>query len=154
MNTMRESVLTILEAISTLLSPPALRTGLLSYTPIHSTSQKLPTSRDIPPITLTTIPHVERSAFNDYLSQVGSLFESFQRARLEFEDGDAQVFLQAISAAKDDELTPSGRRKTSVWKRGQLAPTPLSTVPSCISMKNFASRIRALSMLSVSMRRL
>ena len=116
MVTIHEAVLTILEAISTLLQPPILRTGLLPHTAIHSTSQKPPTSRDIPPVTLTTIPHVEPSAFKDYLSQVGSLFDAFQRAKLEFEDGGAQVFRQDISAAEDDEfaqLIERGKRRDS-----------------------------------------
>ncbi|KAF2254801.1 Vps54-domain-containing protein [Trematosphaeria pertusa] len=65
----------------------------------------------IPPVALTTIPHVEPSAFKGYLSQ------------LESEYGGAQVFRQ-------NELAPCRRRKTSVSKRRQLAPTPLSTIPS------------------------
>lgn len=134
---MHEAVLTILAAIYTLLQPPLLRTELLPYTAIHSTSQKPPTSRDIPPVTLTTIPQVEPSAFKDYLSQVGSLFDAFQRMKLESEDRSTQVFRQDISAAKDYELAPCGRRRTSVSKRGQLAPTPLSTIPSVYFDENF-----------------
>jgi len=128
MDTMHEALLTLLKAISTLLRPPMLRTELLPHTATHSTSQKAPTSRDIPPVTLTTIPHVEPSAFKNYLSQV---------AKLESEYCGAQMFRQDISAAKDDELTPSGRRKTSVSQRGQPAPTPLSTIPSVYFAENF-----------------
>lgn len=125
-----QAVLTNLDTISTLLQPPILRAGLLPHSAIYSTSQKPPTSRDIPPVTLTTVLDVEPSAFEDYLSQVGPLFDAFQRTKLGSEDGGAQVFRQDISAAKDDELAPYGRWKTSVSKRGQLAPTPLSTIPS------------------------
>ncbi|TAQ87777.1 hypothetical protein B7494_g3887 [Chlorociboria aeruginascens] len=117
-------------AISTLLQLPILRTELLPHTVIHSTSQKPPTSRDIPPVALTDIPHVDSSAFKDYLSQVGSLFDAFQCAKLESEDGGVYVFRQNISAAKDDELALCGRRKTSVSRHRQFAPTPLSTIPS------------------------
>jgi vacuolar protein sorting-associated protein 54 len=119
-------VLTILEAIYTLLQPPILRTD----TAIHSTSLKPPTSRDIPPVTLTTVPDVEPSAFKDYLSQIERLFDAFQRTKLESEE----VFRQDVSAAKDDELA---RRKTSILKRGHLAPKPLSTIPSVYFDENF-----------------
>ncbi|QKX60562.1 uncharacterized protein TRUGW13939_07707 [Talaromyces rugulosus] len=113
-------------AIYTLLQPPILRTD----TAIHSTSLKQPTSRDIPPVTLTTVPDVDPSAFKDYLSEVGRLFDAFQRTKLESEE----VFRQDISVAKDDELA---RRRTSGLKRGQLAPTPLSTIPSVYFDENF-----------------
>jgi vacuolar protein sorting-associated protein 54 len=119
-------VLTILEAIYTLLQPPILRAD----TAIHSTSLKPPTSRDIPPVTLTTVPDVEPSAFKDYLSQIERLFDAFQRTKLESEE----VFRQDVSAAKDDELA---RRKTSILKRCHLAPKPLSTIPSVYFDENF-----------------
>jgi vacuolar protein sorting-associated protein 54 len=123
---------TMHEAIFTLLQPPILQTGLLPHTATHS-SQKPPTSRDIPPVILSTIPHVEPSAFKDYLSEVGSLFDAFQRTKLESKD----MFRQDISTTKGDEVAPCGRRKTSVSKRGQLAPTPLSTIPSVYFDENF-----------------
>ena len=44
-------------------------------------SQKPPSSKDIPPVTLTNIPHVESSAFLPYLKQAGSLYDAFQRAK-------------------------------------------------------------------------
>ena len=40
--------------------------------------------KDIPPVTLTNIPHVDPSAFLPYIKQAGSLYEAFRRAR----DGD------------------------------------------------------------------
>lgn len=118
---LREAVLTILEAISTLLQPPVLRTGLLPHTAIYSTSHKLPTSQDIPPVALTTVLDVDPSAFKEYLSQIGPLFDAFQRTKLESEDGSSRVFRQDISAAKEDEL----------------ASTPLSTIPSVYFDENF-----------------
>ncbi|KAM5439376.1 hypothetical protein MferCBS31731_004800 [Microsporum ferrugineum] len=128
--TMHEAVLTMLEAISTLLQPPIIRTGLLPHTVVHS-----PTSRDIPPVTLTTVPHVEPSTFNEYLSQVGILSDAFHRTKLESKDGGAQVFRQDTSAAKDGELAPRGKRKASVSKRGK--PAMLSTIPSVYFDKKF-----------------
>ncbi|KAM5496030.1 hypothetical protein McaMca56_005061 [Microsporum canis] len=121
---MHEAVLTMLEAISTLLQPPVIRTGLPPHTVVHS-----PTSRDIPPVTLTTVPHVEPSTFNEYLSQVGILSDAFHRSKLESKDGGAQVFRQ------DGELAPRGKRKASVSKRGQ--PAMLSTIPPVYFDENF-----------------
>jgi hypothetical protein len=37
--------------------------------------------KDIPPVTLTNIPHVDSAAFKPYLTQVGSLYDAFQRAK-------------------------------------------------------------------------
>lgn len=127
---MKLAVLTILEAISTLLQPPIVRTGLLPHATISSTSQKLPTPRDIPPVTLTNVLDVELSVFENYLSQIGPLVDAFQRKKLE--SGDPQLFRQEISATKDDELASYGRRKASVSEHSQLAPTRLSTVPSAV----------------------
>ncbi|KAI4171627.1 MAG: hypothetical protein LQ343_004105 [Gyalolechia ehrenbergii] len=67
-------------AISTLLQPPILRSGLYPNTPTSS-GFKLPSTRDIPPVTLTNIPHVEPSVFRPYLNQAGSLYDAFQRAK-------------------------------------------------------------------------
>ncbi|KAF2096030.1 GARP complex component [Rhizodiscina lignyota] len=89
-------------AISNLLIPPILRTGL--STAVHSTSHKPPTSKDIPPVTLTNIPHIESSAFREYLSQVGGLFDAFQRAKSDSESGGAQLFRRDRGTAKDDEF--------------------------------------------------
>ncbi|KAJ5044236.1 Vacuolar protein sorting-associated protein [Penicillium chrysogenum] len=47
------------------------------------------------------------------------------------------MFRQDSSSTKGDEAAPWGRRKTSVSKRGQLAPTPLSTIPSVYFDENF-----------------
>ncbi|KAJ9660627.1 hypothetical protein H2201_006885 [Coniosporium apollinis] len=44
-------------------------------------SHRPPSTKDIPPVTLTNIPHVEPAAFKPYLTQVGRLFEAFQRAK-------------------------------------------------------------------------
>lgn len=129
-DTMHEDILTIREAISTLLQPPILQTGPLPHTAIHS-SQKPPTSRDIPPVILSNIPYVEPSAFKDYLSEVESLLDASQRTKLESKD----MFHQDICTTKGDEVAPRGRPKTSVSKR-QLAPTLLSTIPSVYFNEN------------------
>ncbi|KKA27918.1 hypothetical protein TD95_004458 [Thielaviopsis punctulata] len=68
-------------AISTLLQPPILRTGLQPHIIPPSSSHKPPTSRDIPPVPLTNIAHVEASEFRPYLSQISALYEQLQRAK-------------------------------------------------------------------------
>lgn len=121
-----------------------------------------PSTKDIPPVTLTNIPHVEPSAFNPYLSQVGNLYEAFQRAKAEAEAESAQVVrrgskkddltdgsergLQTGSPAVTPNLsgtpfTPSGtpkpKRRVSGSKRALPAVTPLSTIPTVYFDENF-----------------
>ncbi|KAM0214469.1 hypothetical protein ACHAPA_010438 [Fusarium lateritium] len=69
-------------AISTLLQPPIVRTGLQPHTSVPaSTAHKPPTARDIPPVTLTNITKVNVEEFNPYLSQIGTLYEQLQRLK-------------------------------------------------------------------------
>ncbi|KAG6039886.1 hypothetical protein E4U41_001886 [Claviceps citrina] len=69
-------------AISTLLQPPIVRTGLQPHTTApSSSSHKFPTARDIPPVTLTDIPIVDAAEFNPYLAQVGALYEQLRRVK-------------------------------------------------------------------------
>ena len=88
------------KAISTLLQPPIVRTGLLPHTSVPS-SYKPPSTRDIPPVTLTNVPHINASAFKPYLTQVGSLYDAFRKA-------------------KDDsgEVKPSSSRRSSKGDSG------------------------------------
>ncbi len=116
---------------------------------------KAPTTRDIPPVALTNIPHIESKAFQPYLSQIGSLYEAFQRAKDEG-DGDSQLFRREKKEAKGEDwdsilsarlqrpvpsragsvtspigsptTTPQPKRRTSGQRR-QHPVTPLSTVP-------------------------
>ncbi|KAL8976958.1 MAG: hypothetical protein Q9205_007145 [Flavoplaca limonia] len=67
-------------AISNLIQPPISRTGLLPHTPAPA-GFKLPSAKDIPPVTLTNIPHVDPSVFRPYLNQAGSLYDAFRRAK-------------------------------------------------------------------------
>ncbi|KAI4131363.1 MAG: hypothetical protein LQ338_001248 [Usnochroma carphineum] len=139
-------------AISTLLQPPILRSGLLPHAPAP-TGFKLPSTKDIPPVTLTNIPHVDSSAFRPYLSQAGSLYDAFQRAK---ESNNLQHKRpRAPSRSSDPAPSPiaaSSRRQGSVvsstvgspeerpqpsrkgsgghGRRAPLSVTPLSTIPS------------------------
>lgn len=150
-------------AISTLLQPPIVRTGMLPHTAATAMSgHKPPSTKDIPPVTLTNIPHIEPSAFNPYLSQVGNLYEAFQRAKAETEEASSAL---RRDSAKKDELTealerrlqtgspaetpkpssaifspastPKPKRRTSGSKRALPTITPLSTIPNVYFDENF-----------------
>ncbi|KAF5241982.1 hypothetical protein FAUST_3512 [Fusarium austroamericanum] len=69
-------------AISTLLQPPIVRTGLQPHTSAPaSTAHKPPTARDIPPVSLTNIKKVDVQEFSPYLTKVGALYEQLQRLK-------------------------------------------------------------------------
>ncbi|KAI9667056.1 MAG: hypothetical protein M1831_001233 [Alyxoria varia] len=150
-------------AISTLLSPPIVRTGLVPQSSLPTSSgYRPPTSRDIPPVSLTSIPHIDSSAFKTYLSQVGPLFESFQRAKAASEETSAQ--LQTPRTENEDEFSemfgrqlrkgsaasvPSSARRSSAMSpiepqspaqrtlRGRGGPAPLSSIPKVYFEENF-----------------
>jgi vacuolar protein sorting-associated protein 54 len=129
-------------AISTLLQPPIMRTGMLPYTAATATSgHKPPSAKDIPPVTLANIPHVESSAFNPYLSQVGNLYEAFQRAKAEAEE--TPSVLRRESTKKDEVGSPAGgprpkpKRRVSGSKRTLPTVTPLSTIPNVYFDESF-----------------
>lgn len=146
-------------AISTLLQHPIQRTGLQPHTSLTSSGFKAPTQRDIPPVTLTNIPHIESKAFQPYLAQVGSLYEAFQRAKSESE-GESALFQRDRKDPRNDEWqaalprrpgssrtssvsslltspveTPSPKRRSSGQKRSTI--TPLSTIPAVYSEEDF-----------------
>lgn len=146
-------------AISTLLQHPIQRTGLQPHAALTSSGYKAPTQRDIPPVALTNIPHIESKAFHPYLAQVGSLYEAFQRAKSESE-GDSALFHRDRKDSRDEEWqaalakrpgnsrtssfssalaspleTPSPKRRSSAQKRSAI--TPLSTIPSVYLEEDF-----------------
>ncbi|KAF7586695.1 hypothetical protein BBP40_008484 [Aspergillus hancockii] len=145
-------------AISTLLQPPIVRTGLVPHTAAPSSGYKPPSSRDIPPVTLTNIPRVDAKVFEPYLSQVGSLYDVFQQAKESAGDQESQLAREVgkTSPKPDDneflsqwsaERRPStlsvnsvnsrasspfdarGRRRSYAGRVRGHAVTPLSTIP-------------------------
>ncbi|EXF77171.1 hypothetical protein CFIO01_13646 [Colletotrichum fioriniae PJ7] len=106
-------------AISTLLQPPIVRTGLQPHTSAPASSaHKPPTARDIPPVTLTNIPHIDPAEFKPYLSQVGALYEQLRRVK---EQDDDRPGSSGRRSSKHDEfgdsideshLKPAGRQPT------------------------------------------
>ncbi|CAO2647424.1 Nn.00g083460.m01.CDS01 [Neocucurbitaria sp. VM-36] len=151
------------QAISTLLQPPIVRTGMVPHTTASALSgHRPPSTKDIPPVTLTNIPHIEPSAFNPYLSQVGGLYEAFQRAKAEAEAEAAQPVRRGSKkehiseslerslhtasplgtpnlsgAAVSPTASPKPKRRTSGSKRALPAVTPLSTIPNVYFDENF-----------------
>ncbi|KAK5950174.1 hypothetical protein OHC33_008889 [Knufia fluminis] len=146
-------------AISTLLQPPIIRTGLRPA----DAGFKPPTQKDIPPVTLTNVPHIEPKAFHPYLSQVGSLYEAFQRAKNETDGDDTALFHREKKEKGDDweavlskklhrpahsragsvassitsplEPPAQPRRRSSHQRRH--AVTPLSTIPTVYGEEAF-----------------
>jgi vacuolar protein sorting-associated protein 54 len=140
-------------AISTLLQPPIVRTGLLPHTSAPASSaHKPPTSRDIPPVALTNIQHVDAAEFKPYLSQVGPLYEHLRRLK-ESEDDTASVLNrrnsrpdEVVEAIDDGHLRPGkrpgARRKGSTASISSLssveAPSPVRRGSGFSSRKSIA----------------
>jgi vacuolar protein sorting-associated protein 54 len=116
-------------AISTLLQPPIVRTGLTPHTQAQAAASgfKPPTARDIPPVTLTNLPPVSPDNFRDYLNRIAPLFESFQRGRAEPEQ------TAWLKKGKDTD-----RAETEALERRLSQPTPPMT-PSISRQSSLAN---------------
>ena len=104
-------------------------------------------------MTLTNIPHVDTKAFQTYLSQIGSLYDAFQRAK-EGDDSANQLFRRDRQDSNTDDIeallsprselpnvtrrgsassitSPLGSPRPNRTGRGQRWPavTPLSAIP-------------------------
>ncbi|KAG5916053.1 hypothetical protein E4U42_007813 [Claviceps africana] len=154
-------------AISTLLQPPIVRTGLQPHTTLpSSSSHKFPTARDIPPVTLTNIPIVDAAEFDPYLTQVGALYEQLRRVKESEEEAansrrnvrheeqhhtasDSLLRPTTLSPRRGStssvtslaslENTPSPSRRTSsgLTRKAAQGPAPLSTIPAVYFDENF-----------------
>lgn len=127
----------------------------MPQTAVSSSGYKQPSSRDIPPVTLTNIPHVDSSAFQPYLAQVGSLYDAFQRAKESGEESDprlvrrntedetAQIKPVERSQSGSSTLTATSpldsqpRRKSSSGRNRGHGAAPLSTIPNIYFDDNF-----------------
>ena len=125
-------------AIAVLLQRPILRTGLLPHTNVP-TGQRLPSSRDIPPVTLSNIPLVDNKAFKTYLQQAGALYDALQRAK----DGpeDSRPLSQGRAARHESsksESLPHGMQRRSS-SQGH-APSTEATVAAAVGAPQFRRR--------------
>ncbi|KAI1072345.1 hypothetical protein LB507_003191 [Fusarium sp. FIESC RH6] len=147
-------------AISTLLQPPIVRTGLQPHTSAPaSTAHKPPTARDIPPVTLTNITKVDVQEFSPYLSKVGALYDQLQRLKESDEEdkeqrsdrqdtptessGDGYLrpgpkprptrkgsTASLSSMNSNDGQGPVQRPSAGFIRRSTQGPPPLSTIPT------------------------
>ncbi|KAK9443697.1 Vps54-like protein [Metarhizium brunneum] len=151
-------------AISTLLQPPIVRTGLQPHTSApSSSSHKPPNSRDIPPVALTNIPIIDPAEFSPYVAQVGALYEQLRRVK-ESEDESAKSrhnskpgeqpdtdgllrpttkshrrgsTASVASLASIDAPSPSRRSNPGLGRKAVQGPSPLSTIPTVYFDQDF-----------------
>ncbi|KAI0490476.1 Vps54-like protein-domain-containing protein [Xylaria cf. heliscus] len=123
-------------AISTLLQPPIVRTGLQPHTAAPASStHKPPTAKDIPPVTLTNVPHVDAAEFKSYLTEVGALYDQLRRMRESDDDVNDQVFRRGRAdepaALKDGgHLRPGSRTSSSTRPTSSGSTRSLSPIDS------------------------
>ncbi|KAH6640951.1 Vps54-like protein-domain-containing protein [Chaetomium tenue] len=136
-------------AISTLLQPPIVRTGLLPHTaPPASSAHKPPTARDIPPVALTNIPHVEASEFTSYLSQVGPLYEQLRRAQANEDQGAGSAHRRGNKpddypeALDEGHLRPGRRLGLSSRRTSTASLSSLSSIETASAPLRSSSRPR------------
>ncbi|KAH8664290.1 Vps54-like protein-domain-containing protein [Xylariales sp. PMI_506] len=122
-------------AISTLLQPPIVRTGLIPHTSAPAFSaHRPPTSKDIPPVALTNIERVNTDDFKNYLTQVGALYEQLHRVKDNDDDGSDHIFRRkdsynAAEGGDDSHLQPgSSRNRPPNSRKGSTAS--LSSISS------------------------
>lgn len=140
-----------------------MRTGFIA----SSGAQRIPSARDIPPVTLSNIPHVSNTVFQPYLAQAGSLYEAFRRAK-EGNDGPhasrrtrntskpdlwsgSSAYRRAgsvpttprvdsaspVPSTPLESSQPVKRSSGNASRRAPFAPSPLSTLPSIYFEENF-----------------
>ncbi|KAF7554217.1 hypothetical protein G7Z17_g3084 [Cylindrodendrum hubeiense] len=145
-------------AISTLLQPPIVRTGLQPHTSAPASSaHKPPTAKDIPPVALTNIARIDVEEFKPYLAQVGTLYEQLRRIKENDDDANSiqrlarqeeqvdtggDAFLRpgrptrksstaSLSSLNSNEgSSPVRRPSASFARRSMQGPPPLSTIPT------------------------
>jgi vacuolar protein sorting-associated protein 54 len=126
-------------AISTLLQPPIVRTGLLPHT-----------SRDIPPVTLTNIPRIDAGEFKSYLTQVGVLHDQLKRVK-ESEDDGFSIFNRRTSKSNDyadlldDSYLKPGKRSTVSRKLSSASLASISSLDTANPVRRGSSTYKRVS---------
>ena len=134
-------------AIHKLLQPPIGRPSLTSQatSTFAPSNYKPPSTKDIPPVTLTNIPHVDNAVFKEYLTQYGPLYDVIQRAQQDDNHVGSQLFRQGQEAAIKDEslvsLNENSQRRpftaTSISYHGSVS----SPMGSPLESSRFKRRI-------------
>ncbi|UKZ70340.1 uncharacterized protein TrAtP1_011326 [Trichoderma atroviride] len=154
-------------AISTLLQPPIVRTGLQPHTSAPASSNhKPPTARDIPPVTLTNIPKIDPEEFGPYLSQISTLYEQLRRVKENEEEENAnrrgskqdeqsdsagdgllrpgarnriprKGSTASLSSLNSVDTVSALRRPSMLNRKATQGPPPLSTIPTVYFDDNF-----------------
>ncbi|KAJ5664920.1 uncharacterized protein N7477_007368 [Penicillium maclennaniae] len=151
-------------AISTLLQPPITRTGLTPHTAATASGYKPPSSRDITPVTLTNITHVDPKVFQPYLAQIGGLYDVFQQSKENAGEESQQAqgmksprlddkeslmpwsperrssFMSTSSSRPTSPYDSRGRRSSAGSRGRGPAVTPLSTIPPVYFEEDFHPR--------------
>ncbi|KAH8844724.1 hypothetical protein MCOR27_004182 [Pyricularia oryzae] len=126
-------------AISTLLQPPIVRTGLLPHTSAPTTGHRMPTARDIQPVTLTNITRVDAAEFRTYLTQVGALHEQLRRAKENDDDPSDQQ--RGRKGSKGDDFSPEDDSHLRPGTKRPPASKRKSSVSSVRSISSLTSPI-------------
>lgn len=109
-----------------------MRTGLLPHTAGPS-APKPPSTRDIPPVTLSNIPQTDPKTFEQYLSKAGSLYDAFQRAKEGIDDaglGISRKLGVPSQPAQPSGLLIQGQQRRPSSNSETTATSPLETPPS------------------------
>ncbi|KAH0562558.1 hypothetical protein GP486_002755 [Trichoglossum hirsutum] len=111
---------------------PIVRTGLVPHTSAPASSaHRQPSAKDIPPVTLTNIHQVNPTEFEPYLSRIGVLYDAFQRAKGNEDDGGTQLFRRDRDAEKTEIFTELIEKNLQRQQQGASKPgsTPGLTDP-------------------------
>ena len=80
---------------------------------------------------MTNIPHIDASVFQPYLKQAGSLYDAFQRAKEESDDGASSFLRRPRTPSKSDQV--SGLLKRGHNRQGSVSsanrPDTISSIP-------------------------
>ena len=124
--------LTPVKAISTLLQRPIVRTGLLPHAAPASSAHKPPTARDIPPVTLTNIAHIDAAEFKPYSIQLGAFYKKLRRVD-STEDDAADMLHQRSGEADEFAVLHDSSLRPRKWPpetRKISVPSAFSSLPT------------------------
>ncbi|RKF54063.1 Vacuolar protein sorting-associated protein 54 [Golovinomyces cichoracearum] len=148
-------------SISTLLQSPIVRSGSVAQTTLPASSiYKAPTTRDIPPVTLSPIPEYDLADLKQYMSQVGALCSALGQIKDTDEEESTPSRSSSRSGSVPDyseqtrrlsswsynsrqtsitSMSPieSPRRRSAAGRRAAQTLAPLSTVPNVFFEEDF-----------------